>query len=345
MQRGRGNRTRFAKKVLGRPDKMSPTVAGKEDDGGCEVVQLHGDIDTLRCTLCQRTADWTEEDVSGFLAGEASRCHDCEMKNRQRQESGKRAMKVGTLRPSIVLYGESHPATDDLASITTHDLSLKPDVLLILGTSLQVHGLKAMVREFAKRVHARPKGQGKVIFVNLTPPSESIWKDYLDYWVSMDCDAWVNSLRRHRPDLFQVQRPLALPVTKKATATASAKNPLSDDPLEDKENLLLVQVVSSTIKPRVVVPETPQKKRRLMLGSPAAQRTSLQVQIEVAKVTECRSSQTADLSSQLATPPSSATKLDPGSPSVGKRKRLDAMYGEGLTKRRKMEVMIYEDRS
>lgn len=83
--------------------------------------------------------------------------------------------------------------------MVTHDLGLGPDLLLILGTSLKVHGLKVLVRQFAKAVHS--KG-GKVVFVNFTKPSESSWGDVIDYWVAWDCDAWVGDLKEKVPALW-----------------------------------------------------------------------------------------------------------------------------------------------
>ncbi|KAG8418549.1 NAD-dependent deacetylase hst3 [Metarhizium acridum] len=77
-------------------------------------------------------------------------------------------------------------------------------MLLILGTSLRVHGLKVMVREFAKAVHC--KG-GKVVFVNFTKPPDSIWGDIIDYWVQWDCDAWVTDLQARIPKLWQKLEP------------------------------------------------------------------------------------------------------------------------------------------
>lgn len=81
----------------------------------------------------------------------------------------------------------------------THDLGLGPDLMLILGTSLKVHGLKVLVRQFAKAVHSRG---GKVVFVNFTRPPESSWGDVIDYWVAWDCDAWVGDLREKVPALW-----------------------------------------------------------------------------------------------------------------------------------------------
>jgi hypothetical protein len=56
-----------------------------------------------------------------------------------------------------------------------------------------------MVREFAKAVHGK---SGKVIFVNITKPSESIWGDVIDYWVEWDCDTWVADLKDRRKEIW-----------------------------------------------------------------------------------------------------------------------------------------------
>lgn len=106
---------------------------------------------------------------------------------------------MGKLRPDIVLYGEEHPNAHLISPVVTHDLGLAPDLLLILGTSLKVHGLKVLVRQFAKAVHS--KG-GKVVFVNFTKPPESSWGDVIDYWVAWDCDAWVGDLKEKVPALW-----------------------------------------------------------------------------------------------------------------------------------------------
>ncbi|KDQ50080.1 hypothetical protein JAAARDRAFT_200323 [Jaapia argillacea MUCL 33604] len=67
-----------------------------------------------------------------------------------------RPLRLGTLRPAIVLYDEPHPLGDEIGTIQTTDLNRTPDLLLIMGTSLKVRGFKKLVKEFAKAVHSRP---------------------------------------------------------------------------------------------------------------------------------------------------------------------------------------------
>lgn len=91
-----------------------------------------------------------------------------------------------------------------------------------MGTSLKVHGLKKLVKDFAKVVHATGTGpngtpkvkkswQGKVIFVNKTPPG-SEWSDVIDYHVAGETDEWVERVledwKKMRPSDWEVQQTL-----------------------------------------------------------------------------------------------------------------------------------------
>jgi NAD-dependent histone deacetylase SIR2 len=140
-----------------------------------------------------------------------------------------RPLKIGTLRPAIVLYDEPHPLGDDIGTIQTADIGRKPDMLIIMGTSLKVHGLKKLVKDFAKTVHTSatssgkplsPKNNnkstksltGKVIFVNRTPLPVGEWSDIIDYHVAGETDTWVDKVvedwKRMRPADWEVQKTL-----------------------------------------------------------------------------------------------------------------------------------------
>ncbi|KAM4066223.1 sir2 family protein [Hirsutella rhossiliensis] len=184
---------------------------------GVECVFLHGSLELLRCFLCGNVCSWDDDEREAeTLTGQQPECPHCVGATAAREERGKRALGVGKLRPDIVLYGEEHPSSHLISPIVTHDLALHPDMLLILGTSLRVHGLKVMVREFAKAVHS--KG-GKVVFVNFTKPPESSWGDVIDYWVQWDCDAWVADLQGRIPTLWQ-DRDLPRPKKKRESGGA-----------------------------------------------------------------------------------------------------------------------------
>jgi NAD-dependent SIR2 family protein deacetylase len=227
LERGTGNRTRFSQKFQ-RDPRPADETGTSTPDSGVEVVHLHGSLDKLRCGLCAKPSSWDEDDRhQATLAGEAPDCPWCVANSAHREGKGRRSLAVGRLRPDIVLYGEEHPSAHLVAPLITHDLSLGPDVLLILGTSLRVHGLKVMVREFAKAVHG--KG-GKVVFVNMTKPPESIWGDVIDYWVEWDCDAWVVDLKERRKEIWLPLGASNGASSKEEKPRAVAKNPAATRP-------------------------------------------------------------------------------------------------------------------
>ncbi|GJE85882.1 NAD-dependent protein deacetylase SIR2 [Phanerochaete sordida] len=173
-------------------------------------VQLHGDIHRVRCTLCSAEFPCTPEYLELFNQGIPPDCVECASRSKAREARAARALKVGTLRPAIVLYDEPHPLGDDIGVIQSADLARRPDMLIIMGTSLKVHGFKKLVKEFARAVHesAPPKvttlnpppkkssarsHAGKVIFVNKTPPGAE-WEGIIDVWVQAESDRWVEKV-------------------------------------------------------------------------------------------------------------------------------------------------------
>ena len=339
LTRGKGSRGRFSKKSIAKPRPL-PVPPGGDLDGGCEVVQLHGDLEVLRCNLCQKTCDWEEQNREALLlGGKAPHCGDCAATDQGRRDRGKRGTAVGTLRPNIVLYGEEHPSADLLSPITKHDLGLGPEVLLILGTSLRVHGLKILVKEFAKSVHARAGKKGKVIFVNRTRPPGSIWDGVIDYWVEMDCDNWVEDVRRRRPDLWQRQGELNLQV-KKTLATSSRGGlckKLVSEYDEDKEN----DIVVGDLLPILGQPEIRNTgPMRQSERKPAAMNTMERSASISGKKSKPRTPLKA---MQLPTPPSSGRTVPTSRAPADGYQLSDDRRIETPCKRRKTSVQIWED--
>ncbi|CAN6674680.1 NAD-dependent histone deacetylase Hst3p [Trichomonascus vanleenenianus] len=189
-----------------------------------DVVQLHGDIDRLKCMSCAYECDWTVEHEEECDSGTPPDCPSCFESQQERLQKGKRATGVGSLRPNIVLYGEEHPDGELIGKCTSSDLRANPDCLIILGTSLKVVGIRKLVRTMAKAVKAR---NGVVVFVNATEVSRAMWKDVMDYHVQGDCNEWVNSLRSHIPAFFQDQARLAFATKKKSAGKSTMPSPPS----------------------------------------------------------------------------------------------------------------------
>ena len=156
---------------------------------------------------------------------------------------------IGTLRPALVLYNEVHPLGDEIGAIQSVDITRRPEMLIIMGTSLKVHGFKKLVKDFAKSVHGSsslssswtsktgPKSWvGKVVYVNKTPPG-SEWEGIIDYHVAGETDEWVEKvvedLKKMRPSDWEIQKTLvgtgsedvssAFKVAKEVTSSLEAK--------------------------------------------------------------------------------------------------------------------------
>ena len=111
------------------------------------------------------------------------------------EAKGKRSLKIETLLPNIALYNDPtpHPSTTTTIKVISSDLARKPDLLLIFGTSLKVYGIKKLVKDFAKQVHANKRGT--VIFINKTEVGNVEWNKFIDYWIEGDCDSWIHDLK------------------------------------------------------------------------------------------------------------------------------------------------------
>lgn len=166
----------------------------------CSVKDFH---------LIVLTAPHAVSGLDAFLVP----CADGRLPAQARVARSARALRIGTLRPAIVLYDEPHPLGDEIGQIQAADVRKGPDLLIIMGTSLKVHGLKKLVKEFAKVTHARksPKTPGIVIFVNKTPPG-SEWDGVIDYHVEGDTDSWTEKViadwKKHKPADWEHQTTL-----------------------------------------------------------------------------------------------------------------------------------------
>ncbi|KAF8307961.1 DHS-like NAD/FAD-binding domain-containing protein [Clavulina sp. PMI_390] len=218
-------------------------------------VQLHGDIHGVRCVICSANLACSPSYLEAFLTGSPPDCPECLSRSDARLARNARPLAVGNLRPSIVLYDEPHPLGEEIGEICSSDLTKKPDLLVIMGTSLKVHGIKRLVKDFANAVHGLPtkeedsntKTQSQpaskpqppsthlltnkkprlVVFVNRTPPPADL-AHIFDYWVEGETDAWVQKVeadwRHARPQDWEVQTTLYGDTDVKGKPLAEAKN-------------------------------------------------------------------------------------------------------------------------
>lgn len=74
-----------------------------------KIIQLHGNLQSVKCTLCSHKLPLVKEHVEiYFKKGLPPPCPSCDSKAQVRSALGKRAIAVGSLRPDVVLYNEHH---------------------------------------------------------------------------------------------------------------------------------------------------------------------------------------------------------------------------------------------
>ncbi|PWI64677.1 hypothetical protein PCL_08686 [Purpureocillium lilacinum] len=140
-------------------------------DSGYNCIPLHGSLRHLRCaSCCSLFSNWA--DYEAFItAGESVPCPSCAASCQARHRNG-----------------------EAIGNIIAKDVAAPPDFLLVLGTSLRVHGPKRLASRLAEAVSGR---HGTVVYVDLSETCS--WSKRVDFHVHMGCDEWVQDLTRRKP--------------------------------------------------------------------------------------------------------------------------------------------------
>lgn len=141
------------------------------------TIQLHGSVNHVECNMCSKI---DELDPTIFKCNSEDTtsktqivpiCPQCEEYESVRMVAGLRSKGAGKLRPRVVLYNETHPEGDLIGEITSHDIKKKPDCLIVVGTSLQIPGVKQLCKQFVQTVRAQ---KGIVLYLNKELPSQRV---------------------------------------------------------------------------------------------------------------------------------------------------------------------------
>ncbi|BGO94464.1 hypothetical protein NBRC10512_001153 [Rhodotorula toruloides] len=136
------------------------------------VIPLHGHLATLSCSACKLTTP-VDPYLDLLASGSAPACPSCLSIDQARSAAGERSRGVGMLRPDVVLYGEEHKDGERVGEITQRDLmGQRPDLLLVVGTTLKVKGTKRLVRELSKVIKP-PSKSASTTEQDDDPPSSS----------------------------------------------------------------------------------------------------------------------------------------------------------------------------
>jgi NAD-dependent SIR2 family protein deacetylase len=143
--------------------------------------------------------------------GSLPECPECTEQGMIRQQSRKRRRVIGSLRPSIVLYGESHWDSEEISQIIFNDFSRKRrkvvysgiDLLLVAGTSLSIPGVKNIIKDFKKIddrkqltrscFSTKTEESLRSIYINLDfPTCANDLRSVFDVWLQGDLQTFAN---------------------------------------------------------------------------------------------------------------------------------------------------------
>lgn len=161
----------------------------------CPVIPLHGTIYELVCTICSTKVKFEDSHKKLFASGQSINCEVCLKRNRDRIESGKRSLPIGFLRPNIVLYNEVHPNGDYITTCVNDDLKRNPSIILVIGTSLKILGLKKILNQFTKTAKLNSQAS-QIVYINKTPLKTKTFIDMFDLELIGECDSWVKELNK-----------------------------------------------------------------------------------------------------------------------------------------------------
>ena len=131
-------------------ERVGSVLDAKAKGGYKRVVQLHGHLRKLFCGVCRYTTDFSKKVALIFQSEMRDiACPSCEKANAKRK--GKRPRPVGKLQTCVVLQnGGPNPDGALISQFFEADTRRAPDLLLIIGTSLEIKAIKNFVTRLVR---------------------------------------------------------------------------------------------------------------------------------------------------------------------------------------------------
>lgn len=149
-----------------------------------KTVQVHGGLDHMVCSKCHKLYPF---DAALFDGPTAPPCPSCVETDMVRQAADKRTHGIGCLRPRMVLYNEQNPDDEAIGSCAATDLRMRPDAVIVAGTTLKVPGIRRITREMCNTV--RDRKDGVAVWINNDPEPQAVdLKNAWDLVVTGPCD-------------------------------------------------------------------------------------------------------------------------------------------------------------
>lgn len=202
------------------------------------------------------------------LPDEAIPCPKCVQDAELRVATSARPRSIGFLRASVILYGEEHKHGEAIGAVVERDLigrtkDSRVDLLIVAGTTLQIPGVKRIIKEFARVLKSKPSATSKrgggvngsssdnddddssnnlddedrevdvsempirTMLLNRDPPSRGKageWADVFDVWVQGDLQQFVEQWVTEGPDPAEMRPSPALSSSNSSSSSTGAKS-------------------------------------------------------------------------------------------------------------------------
>lgn len=212
----------------------SQNICGLEERAGLvanrtqrtELVLLHGDLKTLKCSYCGYRTSFTKAEIRKFKNMADVPCEKC------LGRKGRASIPRGIMHPTIIHYNQPHPDSYFIGDLSEADKDLT--ALVVVGTSLKVYGVKRLVKHFLRNVN------GASLFVNLEEPTKE-FRSMFGYMWKGDCNEFFKVLREGL-ELMKISsslRKVSIEVAEDKGRKGSERRPRSSSTGSDKDHQIL----------------------------------------------------------------------------------------------------------
>ncbi|KAG8686122.1 hypothetical protein FRC11_009480 [Ceratobasidium sp. 423] len=168
---------------------LLPTEPHGAEDDQAVLMQLHGSLRWLKCNKCHWREPLTKKWWDKMRHSETHlACPACPQESR----SG-RPIQGGYVRTDILLYGEPHPYSDMVAAHFKYEALHQPDLLLIMGTSLDTGSstsLLLLVKDLSKSIRSHG---GTVVYINKELPPKPLCQ-HINHMLTGDLQVWATHI-------------------------------------------------------------------------------------------------------------------------------------------------------
>ena len=120
----------------------------------------------MRCQKCNQVCEFKPR---LFRGSDLPGCQKCVEKSQARVVNGKQPLTIGRLKPDVLLQGDPHPDDKEIVAAIEDDLTIRLDLVLVVGTKLATPRARSMATRFC---HAAQSRGGAAVWISKEKPAK-----------------------------------------------------------------------------------------------------------------------------------------------------------------------------